>query len=539
MQTRYEPLDEHYTEDLSSENTAGENTAGENRARRNPALSKLIGVLIAVLAILFLANLSNVGFLGPDEPRYASIGREMARSGDWITPRLDGKPWFEKPPLTYWLTALGHLSHLTDENAARLPQVLLSLAFLFFFYRTLAAEFSRRIATVAVSILATSVGWMAYSFVGLTDLPMSVTLAAAMLLALTKNWDRSYANWIAGGLLGLSFLAKGFVPMVLFAPVLLLLVIRGPKNPEQLPVALGFSSGLRLAAGALIVAAPWVVLCWLRNGQAFWDDFFWKQHIARFYSPTLEHVQPFWYYVPVLLAGLFPWTPLVALLANRKLFLDVRIRFLAGWVLYGFIFFSAARNKLPGYLLPLVPAIAVLLAIALEQSIGKGRRAAVCLVLSALLLILLPAAADVLPLALVTGIRRADLTFAPHSLIFAAIFVVIASAVGWLAAKQRFLNAIECLSLATTTVILYLMFTVLPVLDRNYSVRGFYREAPDAVSEACLDHVNRAWEYGLNYYAGHPLPQCGAGQVAKGRIIVKDRVKDRMQDRRLAFAAQK
>ncbi len=91
--------------------------------------------LIVPLLLLYLLHLGGVGFLGPDEPRYASIGREMARTGDWITPRLNAQPWFEKPPLTYWLTALGHLARLPDEWAARFPEALISVAFLIFFYR--------------------------------------------------------------------------------------------------------------------------------------------------------------------------------------------------------------------------------------------------------------------------------------------------------------------------------------------------------------------------------------------------------------------
>ncbi len=107
------------------------------------------------IAVLYLSSLGGAGFLGPDEPRYASIGREMARTGDFITPRLDGEPWFEKPPLLYWMTALGHLARLPDEWAARLPVALVSLAFLLFFYSTLQREFSPAVAMSATAILAT------------------------------------------------------------------------------------------------------------------------------------------------------------------------------------------------------------------------------------------------------------------------------------------------------------------------------------------------------------------------------------------------
>ena len=184
--------------------------------------------LLVPLLLVYLSSLGRVGFLGPDEPRYASIGREMAHSGDWVTPRLDGSPWFEKPPLLYWMTGAGHKLHLSDEWAARLPMALISLAFLWFFHRTLAREFSPRVALAATGILATSAGWVAYSFVSVTDLPMSAALGAATLIGVfgpsaipSRARQTTVLGVWAGVFLGLAVLAKGFVPLVLIAPVLL------------------------------------------------------------------------------------------------------------------------------------------------------------------------------------------------------------------------------------------------------------------------------------------------------------------------------
>ncbi len=143
--------------------------------------------LIVPLLILYLLDLGGVGFISTDEPRYASIGREMARSGDWVTPRLDGAGWFEKPPLLYWMTAVGHVARLPDEWAARLPVALLSLAFLLFFYLVIAREFAVKTGIAATAILATSAAWLAYSFGAVTDLPMSAMLGAAMLMALFER----------------------------------------------------------------------------------------------------------------------------------------------------------------------------------------------------------------------------------------------------------------------------------------------------------------------------------------------------------------
>ncbi|HSR09159.1 MAG TPA: glycosyltransferase family 39 protein [Bryobacteraceae bacterium] len=446
--------------------------------------------LIVPLLLLYVLHLGGVGFLGPDEPRYASIGRDMAATGDWITPRLNTQPWFEKPPLAYWLTALGHFARLPDEWAARLPEALISVAFLIFFYVTLAREFTPRLALAATSILATSAGWMAYSFAALTDLPMSAALGAAILIAV---FDERRAL-LAGALLGLSILGKGFVPVVLFAPVLLIARKR-----------------FHILAATVIVAAPWFILCSLRNGPAFWDDFFWKQHVARFLTPSLEHVQPFWYYIPVLLAGLFPWTPLALLLTRRQIYTDRRLLLLAAWLLYGLLFFSVARNKLPGYLLPLLPGFAILLAAAWESTRSKT----IWLAASAVLLIVLPTVTSILPDALLSGLSRTHVAFAPIVL----LFLIPALAVWMLSKKPE--HALLSVALAAAIGVVYLKYTTFPALDTTVSVRSFWRSNQDAVSTACVDHVTRTLQYGLDYYAAHELPPCAA-TTRSPRITTQD-----------------
>ena len=283
--------------------------------------------------LLFFYGLTTTGLLSADEPRYASIGREMAVSGDWITPRLWGEPWFEKPPLLYWLVALGFKAGLGDDLRAeapdRDPQRRISPAVL-----SSGTEGVRRACRAVCSgILATSAGWLAYSHVAVTDIPLAATFSAALLLCLP--WVRSGGRrglLIAGVFLGLAVLAKGLVPLVLMAPLLWiagrrwpdLFISRAPRSPSRLP---GMS------------------LCYWQNGNAFIDEFFWKHHVSRFFSPELQHVQPWWYYVPVLLGLLFPWTPTLAVIPHRTS--DNRRKLLLAVVVFGFVLFSAATNKLP------------------------------------------------------------------------------------------------------------------------------------------------------------------------------------------------
>jgi len=462
--------------------------------------------LLAPLLIVYLSSLSRVGFLGPDEPRYAAVGREMARSGDWVTPRLDGSPWFEKPPMLYWLTGAGHKLHLSDEWAARLPLALISLAFLWFFHRTLAREFSPRVALTATGILATAAGWVAYSFAAVTDLPMSAALGAAMLIGIfgpsaipSRARQTKVLGCWAGVLLGLAVLAKAFVPLVLIAPVLLV--------ARRMRVA--------MIASCAVIAGPWYILCEWRNGPAFWNEIFWKQQVERFLHPTLDHPQPFWFYLPVLLAGLFPWTPLAGMLFRPRTYKDERIRFLVFWLLFALVFFSAAQNKLPGYVLPLLPVLAIVLAQALDRTPAAGWWIGACV----LLLIASPAIASYLPDALLSGGSSAHFPFT--RLAAGWPFVLAAAGIFWLAWMGKREPAMIMATLAALAAIGYFKLAMLPVLDQRYSVRGFWRthaQQVEAVS-VCIKDVRREWVYGLNYYAGRALPGCTGSQV---QIVVRD-----------------
>ncbi len=398
--------------------------------------------------------------------------------------------------------AVGHPFRLPDEWAARLPVALMSVAFLVFFFSIMTREFSWRTAITATAILSTSAGWLAYSFVAVTDLPMSATLAAAMLIAMFDT--RREQGYVAGALLGLSILAKAFVPLVLFAPMFL--IARGKR--------------LTMIAGCVVVAAPWYLLCAYRNGAAFWQEIFWKQQVGRFFTPDLQHVQPIWYYLPILLAGLFPWTPLVGLLFRRKTYADVRVSSLVIWMAYAMIFFSLAKNKLPGYMLPLLPPLAIVLSVALEKAASEAKW---WLGASGLMLMALTLIMRVLPEGLLFGFRRAPLAFAP-----ALPFLVVAAGVWWLAWREQTVAALLTVAVAVVVGVTYMKLTTFPILDERVSVRWFWRANRVETDVVCLDHVWRVWDYGLYYYAARPLPQCGVDSwprvsVQDGRLVLIDR----------------
>ena len=448
---------------------------------------------LCALFFLYLFGLTRTGLLGPDEPRYAAIGRAMAESGDWITPRLWGDPWFEKPALLYWMTAAGFKAGLSRDLAPRLPVALLSMAFLVYFFFALKRACGTAAAAYATTILGTSAGWLAYSHVAITDLPLSAAFAASMLVILNGlviGAGGLAEALIAGALLGVAVLAKGLVPLALFLPAAWFL----RKRLRDL---------LILLTAAAAVALPWYALVTLRNGAPFLEEFFWKHHFERFATAALQHEQPFWFYVPVLAAGLFPWTPLAILLFQRQVYAKPPAMFLLAWATWGFLFFSISRNKLPGYLLPLLPAVTALLGIAMAEVRAGAAKMIGALAASSALLWFVPAIPPFLPRALLVGASHAPFCF---PLIWIAPAILAAGLSVVLEATGRRAWAVSFIGILMTISVAALVWRAYPDLDRVVSGRSIWLASNNSIT--CVPSTNRSRRYGLYYYAGGRLPDC-------------------------------
>jgi 4-amino-4-deoxy-L-arabinose transferase-like glycosyltransferase len=456
-------------------------------------------ILAGAISGLYLFHIDGVGLLGPDEPRYAAIGRAMAENGDLITPRLWGSPWFEKPPLLYWMVAAGTATGLNPDLAARLPVALLSLAFLAISFHLLRREFDVEVGAVSTALLATSAGWITSSGLCSTDLPLAVCFSFAVFLALPllRTEPPMQLVWrrlaLIGICLGLGMLAKGLVPLALCLPLVWFL----RRFWRQWWLAF---------LCCAVVAGPWYVAAYVYNGNQFLEEFFWKHHFQRLYSVSLHHVQPWYYYFPVLLGGLFPWTPLIGLLALKQTWRDERTRFLATVFCFGFLFFSISLNKLPGYLLPLLPAMFVLIALQFEK-LGTSRAIRLWLLPCALLISIIPMLARALPEWLsvwrfsplpISSFKAADLLYIAVPV--ATVFVARRS---W---------AIVLLVVCISSEAIYMKNAVDPVLDREVSARGLWREIRALQGSVCDAGLSREWQYGLAFYRGSPIPSCQAGK---------------------------
>jgi 4-amino-4-deoxy-L-arabinose transferase-like glycosyltransferase len=454
----------------------------------------LFTLFFCIIGFQYLFNLSGVGVLEPDEPRYAAIGRQMALSGDWITPRLWGSPWFEKPAMLYWLTALGTKLHLSLDLAGRVPVALLSLAFLVAWRFLLQREFGALASSIATLLLATSASWMVYSGFCLTDIPLAVFFSLAVVYALRLlRDDAPRLDWFAlGVVLGLATLAKGLVPVVLATPLLWFL----RRSWRRWPLA---------ALAFLAVAAPWYTLVYWKNGFAFIQVFFLQQQFSRLYSQALQHVRPVYFYVPVLLLSIFPWTPLLFALRPKDWKNDQRLLCLSAVVLFGFVFFSISLNKLFGYLLPLLPSLFALLGVSLAKTRAYEQRA--FLIPVSICVALLPLLAQLTPTALTSKLSFTGeqfLVFLPITLT-TLVVVLTPLLIGSFGRKP---SAGILLLLCCSIAVMEAKSTVYPILDEQASPRSFWKQIAAESDRVCDAGLHRAWQYGLAFYRGMPIPTC-------------------------------
>jgi 4-amino-4-deoxy-L-arabinose transferase-like glycosyltransferase len=448
------------------------------------------------LLILYLYGLDRMGLYGPDEPRYASIGREMARSGDLVTPRLWGDPWFEKPALLYWMMAAAYRAGLSNDLAPRIPVALLSVMFLAAFFWMVRREFGGSAAAYSTMILATAGGWLGLSEVGVTDLPMAAMFGLTILFLMSwlKSGER---RWLDGSAvaLGAAFLAKSTPALILALPALWFGRERWRDLLRPMPWVL-----------FLLVAAPWHIACYAINGAEFPRVLFWQHQFGRFFSPELQHVQKWWFYLPLLPAGFFPWTPSLALLFRREIYRDRRLQFLMATALWGLVFFSLSRNKLPTYLLPLLPPLAVVIGVALAEARTLGRAA---LGLSALLCCGFPALIVRLP-----GIMsRNPQAEAPDMPILLIVISLTVFAAVWFVPSRELSAAL--VALVASAGYLWIKVESYPYIDRAATARPVGQEVRPHSAGACKKEIPRDWRYGLNYYTEKPLPDCWRDPAAR------------------------
>ena len=357
--------------------------AGTVRAKHPVALRIFRPLLILIALLVLFLSMDGLGdrkLANPDEGRYSEISREMALSGDFITPRLNGLKYFEKPPLQYWATAISFKLFGENEFTARLYTALCGLGCIL-----LMAYVGKRLYDAETGLLTGLVMLSAPYFAAMNEivtLDMGLTFwmtlsVASFLIANAADAESSRKRWLWWAWAGMSgaVLSKGLIGIV-FPAAALVLYCAVQRNARLLR-KLEWRTGLAIF---FVIAAPWFIIVSMRNPE-FAHFFFIHEHFERFLTTTHKRVQPWWFFVPILFAGFLPWAVALVpatvsgwrasprLTASQHTFAPLKFALL--FALFILAFFSKSGSKLPAYILPMFPLLALTIGVYLRNAESK------------------------------------------------------------------------------------------------------------------------------------------------------------------------
>jgi 4-amino-4-deoxy-L-arabinose transferase-like glycosyltransferase len=363
-------------------------------------------IVIAVLTVFTYFFGLTIPLVGPDEPRYAQVAREMFERGDWVTPTLGGYTWFEKPALLYWLEIASYHLFGVSEFSARFGSALFGLGTILALWligkKSKGLEFANWTALTAASSIGLIVFSRGASFDIILTFPITAALAGFFVYDLHgdgANRRRSFLPlFLFYFFVGISLIAKGLIGIVFPYAIVgfyYLLLRRFPPRSFVVSILWG-------TLVSLLVACVWYVPVYLRNGYPFVDEFFVQHHFQRYLTNKYFHPQPFYFFFWVLPLMTIPWLPFFFAglwkavkgsiskitgatveihrsteigTAERKT--ERLLLFALAWLLVPLVFFSFSGSKLPGYILPALPPSIILSAFAIVRFVsGRPRRAA-------------------------------------------------------------------------------------------------------------------------------------------------------------------
>lgn len=487
-------------------------------------------LLAGFCAFLFFYGLGQFGLIGADEPRYAQVAREMLDRHDWVTPTLGGHAWLEKPPLYYWQAMLAFSLFGVSDVAARIPSAIdatLLVIAVYLFFR----KFRRGVEVDAALVAASCAAMVGYARAASTDMPLAAAFSIGMLAwwAWRESGKRIYlAAFYA--FIALGMLAKGPVAPVLAALVVLLFAAatrewRAPLRTLWLPGILLFCA----------ISLPWYVAVQLRNPQ-FFREFILEHNLARFSTNLYHHPEPFWYYLPVTALALVPWIVfIIAALAEpvriwwreRKssptepdLHFQFRV-FACCWLLVPILFFSFSRSKLPGYVLPAIPAGAVLLADYLLTHLEQKSPTPKWMVLAHALV----ASAPIVPAVLVGFAVTQHRLPAGRPMFFALAMTIVVCVAIVLTLLSRL--RLRMLRFVTLIPVVLAVAAVLKLgttaIDQRLSARPLAVELASVETQRlplAVCGTSREVEFGLAFYRNQSIARYESGDVPQGQHLL-------------------
>lgn len=399
--------------------------------------------LFLAFCLIWFGTLDYRKLIKPDEGRYGEIAREMAATGDFVTPRLNGIKYFEKPPLQYWATAVAFKAFGEHDWTARLWPALTGFFTILMAAFTATRLFGRQAGLYTGTLLGSMLWMVLVGHINTLDMGLTCFLTLAVSGVLLTNHPatpaprRRFWALVTWAALALSVLTKGLVALVLAGGTLVVYsALARDLSPWR---RMEWLRGLLLF---FLITTPWFVAVSLANPE-FPYFFFIHEHFERFLTKTHGRYQPAWYFIPILLIGALPWTSLVlqalgsALSGIRRTGQGFKAPLLlAIWAILVFLFFSASSSKLPSYIEPMLPALGILGGAWLTRCSARS--------LARHILGITLVAALTLPVIMVLLLRAADSeTPAPmleaygHWLLAAGLIWLLGAAAAWWRTRSR------------------------------------------------------------------------------------------------------
>lgn len=485
-------------------------------------------LLAGFCAFLFFYGLGAFGLIGADEPRYAQVAREMLDHHDWVTPILGGQPWLEKPPLYYWQAMIAYSLFGISDTVARIPSafdatLLVAIVYLFFW------KFRRGVEIDGALITASCAGVIGYARAASTDMPLAAAFGIGMLAwwAWRETSKRIYLA-LFYVFIALGMLAKGPIAPFL-AGVIIVALAAVTRHWRLIPKTL-WLPGIGIFCA---VALPWYILVQLRNPQ-FFREFILLHNLERFSTNLYHHPEPFWYYVPVIAMALVPWIAFVIAAmvqpvsvwwaerasAGEDCELQFRI-FACCWIVVPVVFFSFSKSKLPGYILPAVPAGAVLLTAYLFNKFEQESSVSRWLALAHAVVACAPLVPAILIGYLVTQHRLPP----GKPTIFATVIAcVLCAAIVWTLAGRLRLRLLRFITLIPVVLAVSAVLKIgSTAIDQKLSARPLAVELASVETHrlpVAVFGTSREVEYGLAFYRNQTIDRYESGEIPTGEHLL-------------------
>jgi len=484
-------------------------------------------LLAGFCGFLFFFGLAFFGLIGADEPRYAQVAREMLAHHDWITPTLGGESWLEKPPLYYWQAMLAYSIFGVSDWAARLPSAMdatLMVVATYLFLRRFRPGFQLDGALMTAS----AAGIIGFARAASPDMPLAATFAIA-LLAWFAWYESESRRFLA---LFYCFLALGMLAKGPVAPLLAAVIISVFATATSDYRLLGrtlWVPGIMLFCAVVL---PWHIAVQIKNPE-FFRVFILQHNLARFGTNLYHHPEPFWYYVPVTLLGLIPWTVfVVASLAEtirvwrkaRREILDSERAldvFLVIWLAVPVAFFSLSQSKLPGYIVPALPAGTLLLAEYVRRRVADGKSPSIFFIV----LHAITAAAPIVPALMIQYLvlqhrlpwgRGAEISVTFAAVLAIGIALTLHTKLGF--GALRFITLVP-----VVLAVAALLRLGAPAFDSMLSVRPLANEISHLESKPlplAIAGVSRETEFGLAFYRNQIIDRYESGEIPPDEHLV-------------------